>query len=126
IGEDLWGGVKSYPRFTAEETPTETKKDCSSKPNSEPSADNTICVCKSGYEENSSGKCVKKEKLECEAPLEPSEDESQCLCPTWDGYEGDADNCVKKEESTTPNTDDNTSTDSDDTTTTPNTDEPED
>ena len=114
IGEDLWGGVKSYPRFTAEETPTETKKDCSSKPNSEPSADNTICVCKPGYEENSAGKCVKKEKLECEAPLEPLADGSKCECPTWNGYEGDADNCVKKEQTPTPDPDDNITPEPDD------------
>ncbi len=114
IGEDLWGGVKSYPRYTEEETPTESKKDCSGKANSEPSADNTICVCKSGYEEKA-GKCVKKEKLECEAPLELSGDGNQCLCPTWkDGYEGDEDNCVKKEQTPTPVPDDPTPTEPDD------------
>ena len=70
IGEDEWGGVKSYPS-----APTsggdETPEDTDSK------------------------------KISCEAPLEPTADNSSCICPTWNGYEEDDSGCVKKEEKPT-------------------------
>ena len=44
---------------------------------------------------NAQQKIVKKEKWECEAPLEPLADGSKCECPTWNCYEGDADNLSK-------------------------------
>ena len=118
IGEDEWGGVKSYPSAPGPDEGTEEKKiDCSSKPNSEPSADNTICVCKYGYSEDSSGKCVKKEVTTC-PDGQHLDDEGNCVddeeevevsctngtveggvCTCWEGYSGpDADGyCTKNE-----------------------------
>ncbi len=82
IGEDEWGGVKSYPSASTasddEETKTEDTK-------------NT-------------------KKISCEAPLEPTADNSSCICPTWNGYvEDDEGNCVLDE--TEETTDDPTTTD---------------
>jgi len=84
IGEDEWGGVKSYPSAPGpDETDTTTTLDCSSKANSEPSADGTICVCKYGYQENSSGVCVANEPEEtpCDDGTYPS-DHDDGVCPT--------------------------------------------
>ena len=130
IGEDEWGGVESYPNASTSggETETEKKIDCSSKPNSSPSADNTICVCDYGYEDVD-GKCVKKEVTVCPdgqhendegecVDDEPEVDEINCengtieggVCVCWAGYSGpDAGGYCTKDPETSP----------DDTTTTP-------
>ena len=63
VGEDIWGGVKSYPSVSTEEPAEEEKKE--------------------------------EKKLDCKSPLEPSEDNTICVCPTWNGYEEDeAGDCV--------------------------------
>ena len=65
IGEDEWGGVKSYPSASVAsddvETPPETKTKVTCTAPEEVSADGTVCVCPTwnGYEKDSSGKCVK-------------------------------------------------------------------
>lgn len=122
IGEDEWGGVKSYPSAStsSDPEPTDTKLDCSSKPNSSPSADGTICVCDYGYTE-SGGKCVKEEEKTCpsgqhlddndecvddeetppEEPLDcsgkpnssPSADNTICVCNS--GYTEKEEVCVE-------------------------------
>ena len=79
IGEDLWGGVKSYPSASTssdDDTPTETKTDT---------------------------------KITCTAPLEASADGTICVCPTWNGYEEDSSGkCVKKSSTTEDDDDDTT------------------
>ena len=112
IGEDMWGGVKSYPSAPStddenkEEKKDTKKKDCSSKPNSEPSADNTICVCKYGYTEDDEGNCVEEEATTCPSGQHLS-DAGECVndevtvdvpcqngtveggvCTCWAGYSG--------------------------------------
>ena len=85
IGEDLWGGVKSYPSVPSiddEEEKKETKKDCSSKPNSEASADNTICVCKYGYTEDDEGNCVADVASTCQEGETYDEELGVCVTQT--------------------------------------------
>lgn len=85
IGEDLWGGVKSYPSVPSiddEEEKKETKKDCSSKPNSEASADNTICVCKYGYTEDDEGNCVEDVASTCQEGETYDEELGVCVTQT--------------------------------------------
>ena len=84
IGEDLWGGVTSYPSASTasdEEETTEETSTCNSTENRELGADLKTCVCKWGYTENSSGKCVRDIKSTCKS------DEK---------YDAKNDVCVKK------------------------------
>lgn len=69
IGEDEWGGVESYPSASTSETPEE---------------------------ETTETKKIEK-KLDCESPLEPSEDNTICVCPTWNGYDDSTGECVLSE-----------------------------
>ena len=79
IGEDEWGGVQSYPSAaTTEDDTTSNDLDCSYKPNSEPSADGTICVCKGGYTEDSSGTCSKSTTVDDNDEPECDEDDDTC------------------------------------------------
>ena len=94
IGEDDWGGVKSYPS-----APTQTEEDNSDKKctgNKELGADGKTCVCKNGYEEDSSGTCVKKETPTCASGEVLGDDGVSCVCDRANGYEYDesTDSCI--------------------------------
>ena len=83
----------------------EPEKTCGE--NEEPSADNSICVCKPGYE-SKNGVCVKKQ-LSCGENEEPSADNSICLCKS--GYEKVNGVCtLKSTPPATPTPDENTTT----------------
>lgn len=96
IGADEWGGVKSYDSAaTAEDTEEETTPTCTN--NRELGADGKTCVCKNGYEENSSGICVEKQVTTCEENKELGADGKTCVCKS--GYtEDDNGICVEEEE----------------------------
>ena len=86
IGEDLWGGVKSYPKVsTEEETPTETVT-CGS--NEELGADGKTCLCKSGYSKKD-GVCVKDDSDEEENTCENGTMDDGETCQCWAGYHKD-------------------------------------
>lgn len=88
IGEDLYGGVASYP----DPTPT-----C--KANEEVGADGVTCVCKNGYSKNSSGVCEKVESV-CEANEELGADKVSCVCKNGYSRNSKTGICEKKETKT--------------------------
>jgi len=93
IGEDEWGGVKSYPSASTsvDDTPTDTPSTTCSG-NRELGADGKTCVCKWGYTEDSSGACVEDEPEEtpCDDGSYPS-DHDDGVCPTSGGSESGGD-----------------------------------
>ena len=87
IGEDEWGGVESYTTISTsdeEEEETETTSETKST----------------------------NKKLNCTSPYEASEDNSVCVCPTWNGYIETDEGCVL--DSNTGNEDDGSGTSSND------------
>ena len=96
IGKNLSGGVENPGR--ASDTPDSSDSKCGT--NEELGADKVTCVCKNGYEKDSSGKCKEKEiKAECPANEELGKDGVTCVCPTWNGYEKVDGVCQKKSSS---------------------------
>ena len=95
IGKDLYGGVENPGR--APET-SDDNTNCGE--NEELGADKKTCVCKNGYEKDSSGKCKEKEiKAECPTNEELGADKITCVCPEWNGYEKVDGVCQKKSSS---------------------------
>ena len=81
IGEDEWGGVKSYPSAATggedENTPDTTTITCSG--NKELGADGKTCVCKWGYTDDGSGSCVKDTSSTCGDDETYDEDTDSCI-----------------------------------------------
>ena len=91
IGEDEWGGVKSYPSAstsggdeTSDDSSTNT---CSG--NKELGADGKTCVCKWGYKDNGSGSCVKDTSSTCGSDETYDEDTDSCI-PSGESGGGDS------------------------------------
>ncbi len=94
IGEDEWGGVKSYPSAPTSGDTDDQDVTCSG--NKELGADGKTCVCKYGYEDDGSGNCVKKETPKCGEGEVVGADGVTCVCDRANGYEYDesTDTCV--------------------------------
>ena len=94
IGEDIYGGVKSYPQPEKPAAPT-----CGT--NEELGGDNVTCVCKQGYSKNSYGSCASDEEDKtCKKDDSNSEASNTGGCQCKSGYEKDEDSglCVKIKE----------------------------
>jgi hypothetical protein len=122
IGDDLYGGVTYYERVTVsdDDDEEENKSDstCNAAENRELGADMKTCVCKYGYKEDASCKCVKKtvtcpagETLDKNDNCIPDDDDTTATvtctngtveggaCTCWAGYSGpDADGYCTKDE----------------------------
>ena len=95
IGEDLWGGVKSYPRVSTEEETSTDNVTCGS--NEELGADGKTCLCKSGYSKQD-GVCVKDDEEEEESTCENGTMDDGETCQCWAGYhKNDSGVCVVDE-----------------------------
>ena len=97
IGEDIWGGGRSYELWEPE--PEVVNQTCGT--NEENAADGS-CICKSGYDRNSYGSCASKtEDATCKKNDKNSEASNTGGCQCKSGYEEDSSgSCVEKKQET--------------------------
>ena len=82
IGEDLWGGVTYYPAASTssdDSSSEESSTTCNASENRELGADLKTCVCKWGYTEDGSGKCVKNIASTCKDDEEYDKTNDVCV-----------------------------------------------
>lgn len=88
IGKDKYGGVQKYE--TLPEGEEESSTTCAD--NEELTADKSTCICKPGYDRNTSTNKCEKKTLNCGENEQPTADNSYCECKS--GYHEENGSCV--------------------------------